>query len=135
MTYEEHTRRPCLRFHSRSARQRDVRMRCHRLMTLMRRKRRQYLMQPGDQILGPLSPGRGNNAARHPVTLRGLLAFPYAHPAPGAVPAVKFLRQLFAPAHCREPTILRLALANGLGTAQARRACVRDEKGQDLNIE
>jgi hypothetical protein len=35
-------------------------------MTLMRRKRRQYLAQSGDQIFGPLFPGRCNNAGGNP---------------------------------------------------------------------
>ena len=44
----------------------ESRMRCNRLMTLMRRKRRQYLTQPGDQFFGPLFLRSGNNAARNP---------------------------------------------------------------------
>src|SRR6478672_8380473 len=78
-------------------------MRCNRLMTLMRRKRRQYLAQLGDQFFGPFFPGRSNNAGGN---------------------LVKFLRQLlFAPCafsppdHCARITSKRLAGAQADGRA------------------
>jgi hypothetical protein len=70
-------------------------MRCNRLMTLMRRKRRQYLAQSGDQIFGPLFPRRCNNAGRNPDNRVALFRFPCADAASRAVLAEKFLRQFF----------------------------------------
>jgi hypothetical protein len=81
----------------------ESRMRCNRLMTLMRRKRRQYLAQSGDQICGPLFPRRCNNAGGNPDNRVALFRFP-AQMRHCGLPARKLFRQFFVAARASPKT-------------------------------